>query len=158
MQTSEGSDKMVFMTVKTSSARTGYTSREFGSLFQIYSANVYTGLFRSFSFTEKPGAYQMAFHEEAGKPALLAIEKRALGPDRALFVALTPTQKGAFAEVARSEKLENFVEQVKSFIDKVKMEKRGQLGGGNVTSIYGWYPGRIVSIYIRKFDLLLCKW
>lgn len=137
MQTSEGSDKMIAMTQKTSSGRTGYTSREFGSLFQIYSANVYTGLFRTFSLTEKPGSYQMAFHEEAGKPPLVAIEKRAIGPDRALFVALTPTQKGLMAEVARSEKLENFIIQVKSFIEKAKMEKRGQLGTGNVTSIYG---------------------
>lgn len=136
MQTSEGNDKMVFMTVKTSSARIGYTSREFGSLFQIYSANVYTGLFRTFSLTEKPGAYQMAFHEEAGKPALLAIEKRSLGPDRALYVALTPTAKGAQAEVARSEKLDSFILQVKSFIEKAKMEKTGFAGSGNVTSIY----------------------
>jgi hypothetical protein len=127
---------MVFMTVKSSSARTGYTSREFGSLFQIYSANVYTGLFRTFSFTEKPGAYQMAFHEEAGKPALLAIEKRSLGTDRALFVALTPAAKGQMIEVARPERLENFLIQVKAFIEKAKIEKSGGGNSGNVTSIY----------------------
>lgn len=88
----------------------GYTRHEFGAIFQIYSRNVYTGLFKDFSFTEANGRYYISFREEAGKIPLVTIEKRRLGPDKALFVATTLGPKGAPVEIARSEKIGHFVE------------------------------------------------
>lgn len=122
------------MTVKSSAGKTGYTRREFGSLFQLYSAQVYSGLFRDFSFWEERDCYRMAFREEAGKTPLITIEKRALGPDRVLFVAVSPTDKGTVQEIARSEKLEPFVQQIRTYIEKVKIQRNP--GNRKVTTLY----------------------
>ncbi|HPF78347.1 MAG TPA: DUF2794 domain-containing protein, partial [Alphaproteobacteria bacterium] len=71
----------------------GYTRKEFGAIFQIYSQNVYNGLFRDFSFSEVQGRYYISFREEAGKTPLITIEKQRLGPDRVLFTATSPGPK-----------------------------------------------------------------
>ena len=99
-----------------SGAPVGYTRHEFGKIFQIYSQNVYSGLFRDFSFAQIGGQYFISFREEAGKTPLITIEKRRLGPDRSLFVATAPGPKGAPIEIARSEKIDIFVEKVKDEI------------------------------------------
>lgn len=88
----------------------GYTRKEFGAIFQVYSRNVYAGLFRDFSFVESGGRYFISFREEAGKTPLITIEKRRLGPERVLFIATTPGPRGELVEVVRSEKIEKFVE------------------------------------------------
>ncbi len=98
----------------------GYTRREFGEIFQVYSQNVYAGFFRDFSFTEAHGRYFISFREEAGKTPLVTIEKRRLGPDRSLFIATTPGPKGAPVEIARSEKIEAFVRALREKIDQMR--------------------------------------
>lgn len=98
----------------------GYTRREFGAIFQVYSQNVYAGLFKDFSFTEANGRYYISFREEAGKTPLVTVEKRRLGPDRYLFVATTPGPRGAIVEIVRSEKIENFVETLKDKIEDMR--------------------------------------
>lgn len=100
-----------------SSGKIGYTRKEFGAIFQIYSQNVYKGLFRDFSFTEANGHYYISFREEAGKTPLVTIEKKRLGPDRSLFVATTPGPRNTILEIARSEKIDAFVRQLKGKID-----------------------------------------
>ena len=107
------------MQQKSVSDAVGYTRREFNALFQVYSREVYTGFFKDFSFGEADGKYLMAFREQAGKTPLLTIEKRVLGPERVLFSARSPEGR----EVARSEKLESFVNQMRAFIDRVKLER-----------------------------------
>ena len=92
----------------------GYSRAEFRAIFQIYSENVYSGLFRDFSFSELSGRYFISFREEAGKTPLVTIEKRRLGPDRVLFTATSPGVKGQPVEIARSEKLLSFVEQLRN--------------------------------------------
>lgn len=111
-------------------AKVGYSRREFNAIFQIYSRNVYTGLFRDFSFAEHQGRYFISFREEAGKMPLITVEKRGLGPDRALFVATTPGQRGQIMEIARSEKIDNFVQQLS---DKVDALKENRSAAGNVS-------------------------
>ena len=102
------------MGFKTLSApAVGYTRAEFGAIFQVYSQNVYTGLFRDFSFTEYGGKYYIAFREEAGKQPLVTIEKRRLGPDKCLFVATTPGYRAQYVEIARSEKILPFIDVLK---------------------------------------------
>jgi hypothetical protein len=101
-------------------AKIGYSRYEFGKIFQIYSQNVYAGLFRDFSFTEIGGQYFLSFREEAGKTPLITIEKRKLGPDRNLFVATTPGPKGAPVEIVRSEKIDLFAERVKEEINALR--------------------------------------
>ncbi len=103
----------------------GYTRREFGAIFQLYSQNVYSGLFKDFSFLDMNGKYYISFREEAGKTPLVTIEKRKLGGDRVLFVATTPAQNG-LKEIARSEKLEAFIKQLKGKIEILKNVKNGQ--------------------------------
>lgn len=103
-------------------AAQGYTRHEFNSIFQVYSSNVYTGLFKDFSFGEVRGRYLMAFREEAGKTPLLTIEKRVLGPERVLFLAVNPDGR----EVARSEKIDSFVRQMKLFIEQILIERAGK--------------------------------
>lgn len=98
----------------------GYTRREFGAIFQVYSQNVYAGLFRDFSFTEANGRYYISFREEAGKTPLITVEKRRLGPERALFVATTPGPRGAPSEIVRSEKIDAFVEALREKIDLMR--------------------------------------
>jgi len=100
-----------------SSGKIGYTRKEFGAIFQIYSQNVYNGLFRDFSFSEINGKYYISFREEAGKMPLITVEKRRLGPDRVLFVATTPAPKNQIIEIARSEKIDAFVRQLKGKIE-----------------------------------------
>lgn len=111
-------------------ARVGYTRKEFGTIFQIYSRNVYNGLFRDFSFTEHQGRYFISFREEAGKTPLVTVEKRRLGPDRVLFVATTPGPRGQIIEIARSEKVENFAVQLS---DKIDSMREGRSVSGNVS-------------------------
>lgn len=102
------------MSLKTlSPPLTGYSRAEFGAIFQLYSQNVYTGLFRDFSFTEHSGRFYISFREEAGKAPLVTIEKRRLGPDRHLFVATSPGRQGRLMEIARSEKIQSFVDVLK---------------------------------------------
>ena len=98
----------------------GYTRYEFGKIFQIYSQNVYSGLFRDFSFTESGGRYFISFKEEAGKTPLITIEKRRIGPDKNLFVATTTGPKGEPVEIVRSEKIELFVERVRDEINTLR--------------------------------------
>ena len=115
-------------------AKIGYTRKEFGTIFQLYSQNVYSGLFKDFSFSEINGRYYISFREEAGKIPLITIEKRRLGPGRALFIATAPGPKNQqIVEIARSEKLESFVMQVKGKIEALRAA-RG-LSGDNVKSM-----------------------
>lgn len=114
--------------------RIGYTRAEFGALFQIYSRNVYTGLFRDFSFSDLQGRYFISFREEAGKTPLITIEKRRLGPDRALFVATMPGPRGQLVEGARSEKIDHFVAQINDWIDRLYADRAG--GGGSVARLH----------------------
>ncbi len=95
----------------------GYSRKEFGAIFQIYSQNVYNGLFRDFSFTETDSRYYISFCEEAGKTPLITVEKKKLGSDRALFIATTLGPRDILVEIARSEKIESFVRQLKGKIE-----------------------------------------
>ena len=106
----------------------GYTRKEFGAIFQIYSQNVYNGFFKDFSFSEVNGRYYISFREDAGQTPLITIEKRVLGPDRALFVATTPGPKKALVEVARSEKIEAFVRQLRG---KIEVLRAGRVVSGD---------------------------
>lgn len=110
----------------------GYTRHEFGAIFQVYSQNVYAGLFKDFSFLEIQGRYFISFREEAGKTPLVTIEKRRLGPDRALFVATSPASQNGLKEIARSEKIDSFVRQLKTKIDILKASR----SGGNVKAMW----------------------
>lgn len=101
----------------------GYTRYEFSLIFQVYSRNVYTGLFRDFSFTEQAGHYFISFREEAGAPPLITIQKRRLGPDRSLFIATTPGILGNPTEIARSEKIESFVQRLNDEVDNFSKSK-----------------------------------
>lgn len=109
----------------------GYTRKEFGAIFQIYSQNVYSGLFKDFSFIDVNGKYYISFREEAGKTPLVTIEKRRLGPDRVLFIATSSGPRQQLVEIARSEKIDSFVKQLKEKIETFKLERMSQ----NVKSI-----------------------
>ncbi len=115
---------MVFMNVKTPSGKIGYTHKEFGIIFQIYSQYVYEGLFRDFSFSEINGKYYISFREEAGKTPFITIEKRKLSADRYLFVATSPGAQHTLIEIARSEKIEAFARQVKGKIEMLQSAKK----------------------------------
>lgn len=122
---------MITMSVKPPyQGKIGYTRKEFGAIFQVYSQNVYTGLFKDFSFTDVNGKYYISFREEAGKIPLVTIEKRRLGPDRVLFVATTPASTARsghqFVEIARSEKIDAFIEQLKAKIVSFRAERSSQ--------------------------------
>ena len=110
----------------------GYSRYEFSAIFQIYSQYVYSGLFKDFSFTEIEGRYFISFREDAGKTPLITIEKRRLGPDRALFVATSPGHKGALQDIARSEKIDAFTDQLRRKIETIRV---GRASDGNVKSI-----------------------
>ena len=114
-------------------AKIGYTRKEFGAIFQVYSQNVYSGLFRDFSFSEVGGRYYISFREEATKTPLVTIEKRRLGPDRSLFVATSPGPSSQLVEIARSEKLEAFIRQLQGKIESFKAGR--SLSGDNVKSM-----------------------
>jgi len=111
---------MLFMSLHGNVAKIGYSRYEFGKIFQIYSQNVYSGLFRDFAFAEINGHYFISFKEEASKTPLITIEKRRLGPDKALFVATTPGPKGQPVEIVRSEKIDIFAERVKAEINALR--------------------------------------
>ena len=104
----------------SSPTKIGYTRSEFVKIFQIYSQNVYSGLFRDFSFSEVDGHYFISFKEDAGKAPLITVEKRRLGPDRNLFVATTTGEKGEPQEVVRSEKIDSFIERLKQEIEALR--------------------------------------
>lgn len=106
-----------------SSGKIGYTRKEFGAIFQIYSQNVYNGLFRDFSFTETNARYFISFREEAGKTPLVTVEKKRLGPDRSLFMATTLGPNNTIIEIARSEKIDAFVRQLKGKIEILASNK-----------------------------------
>lgn len=111
----------------------GYSRKEFGAIFQLYSQNVYNGLFRDFSFLDVNGRYYISFREEAGKTPLITIEKKQLGPDRVLFIATSPGPKNQLMEIARSEKLEAFIRQLKA---KIETLKSGRIvSGDNIKSL-----------------------
>lgn len=101
----------------------GYSRAEFNAIFQIYSQNVYAGFFRDFSFTEHQGRFYISFCEEAGKVPLVTIEKKQLSAQRHLFVATSPGHRGALVEIARSEKLESFIRQLRRKIEALKTGK-----------------------------------
>lgn len=125
---------MKTMSVKSPyTSKIGYTRKEFSAIFQVYSKNVYSGLFRDFSFCEHDGRYFISFREDAGKTPLITIEKRRLGPDRCLFVATSPGTKKKLVEIARSEKIEAFIRQLHDKIDTFRVAK--SLSGSNVSSI-----------------------
>ena len=109
-------------------AKIGYTRKEFGAIFQVYSRNVYNGLFRDFSFAEYQDRYFISFREEAGKTPLITVEKRRLGPDRVLFVATMPGLRGQIVEIVRSEKIENFVEQLGDKIEALRETRNSAAG------------------------------
>lgn len=105
------------------SEKIGYTRREFNAIFQVYSQYVYAGLFRDFSFADIDGKYFISFREEAGKTPLITIQKQKLGPDRALFVATSPGSKDTLKEIARSEKIESFTQQLKRKIESLRVDR-----------------------------------
>jgi hypothetical protein len=122
------------MNVKTPhSQRIGYTRKEFGAIFQIYSQNVYNGFFKDFSFLEANSRYYISFREEAGQTPLITIEKRRLGPDSALFIATTPGPKKAILEICRSEKIEKFTHDLREKIEDLRQGRR--VSGGNVKAM-----------------------
>ncbi len=121
------------MSIKPPSQKIGYTRHEFRSIFQVYSQNVYSGLFKDFSFTEVHGRYFISFREEAGKTPLITIEKQKLGPDRALFIATSPGPPNTIVEIARSEKIDAFVRQLRT---KIEAFREGRsLKGENVATM-----------------------
>lgn len=123
---------MISMSLKPpQSHKIGYTRKEFGAIFQIYSRNVYTGLFKDFSFIDINGKYYISFREEAGKTPLVTIEKRRLGPDRVLFIATTPGPRDSLVEIARSEKIEAFVAQLTEKIENLRLSRLS----GNVKTL-----------------------
>ncbi len=109
----------------------GYTRKEFGAIFQVYSRNVYHGLFKDFSFAEINGKYYISFREEAGKKPLITIEKRKLGPEKVLFIATTPAPRNQIIEIARSEKIDPFIHQLKGKIEILRAGKAGQSDSSN---------------------------
>jgi len=121
------------MSLKTPSGKIGYTRKEFGIIFQIYSQYVYEGLFKDFSFSEIDGKYYISYREEAGQTPLVTIEKRRLGPDRYLFVATSAGFKNTRTEIARSEKIDAFARQLRQKISAYSLKR--QLSGDNVRSI-----------------------
>jgi predicted transcriptional regulator len=116
------------------SSKIGYTRKEFGAIFQIYSQNVYKGLFRDFSFSEINGRYYISFREEAGKTPLITIEKKRLGPDRVLFIGTTPGPKNTIIEIARSEKIDAFVRQLKGKIEILTNNKSTNSSAGSINT------------------------
>lgn len=112
----------------------GYTRHEFGLIFQVYSRNVYTGLFKDFSFTEHDNHYFISFREDAGKIPLITVQKRRLGPDRSLFIATTPGASGQPVEIVRSEKIDNFVQKLRDEVDQLLLVRQPQSRSFRVVS------------------------
>ncbi len=109
-------------TATPSGVQVGYSRSEFGKIFQIYSHNVYLGMFRDFSFFEEGGRYFISFWEEAGKSPLITVEKRRLGPDKSLFIATTPGVAGQPVEIVRSEKIDHFTERLKASVEDMRTQ------------------------------------
>jgi len=105
----------------------GYTQTEFRQIMQIYAKGVYSGLFRDFSFSEYQGRYFISFREQAQTTPLITIEKRRLGPDKALFVATRSGGKGQPVECVRSEKIDLFIQRLKEEVGEL-MALRPRLG------------------------------
>lgn len=103
----------------------GYTRYEFSRIFQVYSRNVYTGLFRDFSFTNLNGKLFISFKEDAYQTPLVTIEKCRLGSDKALFIATMPGINGTLRTVARSEKIDVFVRDLSAAITRYTTLTRG---------------------------------
>jgi hypothetical protein len=118
---------MLVMSVKSPSnsfsGKIGYTRKEFGAIFQLYSKNVYSGLFKDFSFSDVNGKYFISLSEEAGKTPLITIEKRKLSSDRVLFIATSPVAKQKLREIARSENLTSFIRQLNGKIEILRSSK-----------------------------------
>lgn len=110
--------------MKSLSPKIGYSRSEFGAIFQIYAKCVYKGIFKDFSFTDINGQYYISFREEAGQNPLITIEKRRLGPDSNLFIATTPGPRGTLLQVARSEKILHFIEQLEKAIASLADNKK----------------------------------
>ena len=97
---------------------------EFRAIFQVYAKCVYKGLFKDFSFSEINGQFYISFREEAGQNPLVTIEKQKLGPDRSLFIATTPGPRSKLLQIARSEKISNFIEQLEKAISSLAENKK----------------------------------
>ena len=102
----------------------GYTRREFQQIFQVYAQGVFEGLFRDFSFSDAKDRYFISFRSDAGERPIITIEKQKISGDKALFIATTPAPKGALRQVARSEKIDHFVVQLRQAITLLKLEKK----------------------------------
>lgn len=120
------------MSVVSGQQGVGYTRSEFSAIFRVYSEYVFHGLFKDFAFTPAQGRYFISFREEAGKAPLVTVEKRRIGPDRALFVATTPGENGP-REIARSEKINAFVEQLRTKV--ASMHTARERGDSRVHSL-----------------------
>lgn len=100
----------------------GYTRREFQQIFQVYANGVFEGLFKDFSFSDGKDCFFISFRADAGQKPLITIEKRKMSPDKVLFIATIPAPKGSFRQVARSEKIGHFIEQLRQAITLLKVE------------------------------------
>ncbi len=110
--------------MKSFTAKIGYSRTEFGAIFQVYAKCVYKGIFKDFSFTDINGQYYISFREEAGQNPLITIEKRRLGRDTSLFIATTPGPRSSLLQVARSEKISSFIEQLEKAIASLAETKK----------------------------------
>ncbi|MGB1077777.1 MAG: DUF2794 domain-containing protein [Bdellovibrionales bacterium] len=104
----------------------GYTRREFQQIFQVYANGVFEGLFKDFSFSDTKDRYFISFSADAGQNPLITIEKQKISADKALFIATTPAPKGTLRQVARSEKIGHFIEQLKQAIALIKLENKSK--------------------------------
>ena len=102
----------------------GYTRREFQQIFQIYANGVFEGLFKDFSFSDTKDRYFISFSADAGQNPLITIEKKRISADKSLFIATTPAPKGALRQVARSEKIGHFVEQLRQAVTLLNLEQK----------------------------------
>ena len=105
---------MRVMSIKTScSTKTGYKTNEFRAIIGVYQQNVPDGFFRDYSMTDAEEGLLISFHRDSRQPPLITVEKRRLGPDKALFVASMTGVRGEVVEVERSEKIDNFIEKLR---------------------------------------------
>ncbi len=102
----------------------GYTRREFQQIFQVYAHGVFEGLFKDFSFSEGKDRFFISFRAEAGQKPLITIEKQKIIADKTLFIATTPAPKGTIRQIARSEKIESFILQLRQAITLLRSEQK----------------------------------
>ena len=95
----------------------GYSKNEFRAILMVYSHYVFQGLFKDFSFSNHHGRYFVAFLEEAGRVPLVTIEKQYPAPDQVLFVATMPGMRGRLIEIAKSETIGPFIQQLTNSIE-----------------------------------------